>query len=294
MIFTGSAVALVTPFTEDGVNFGTLEQMLEYQIERGSDAILILGTTGEPATMSPEEKDEVIRFTFRTVGSRIPVIVGVGGNDTRAAARSAAAARDGGAAAVLAVTPYYNKCSADGLIRHFTTIADEGKLPVIIYNVPSRTAVNITAEQFSELLLHPHIEAIKEASGDISQVADMAHAAQGRGAVYCGNDDQTVPVMSLGGQGVISVVANLMPDYMHDMTMSYLNGDHETARDMQLELNPLVRTLFSEVNPIPVKTALALMGFDVGDVRLPLTRLSEEKTRQLQKEMEVFGLLDRF
>ncbi|MBD5560842.1 MAG: 4-hydroxy-tetrahydrodipicolinate synthase [Clostridia bacterium] len=294
MIFTGSAVALATPFTDDGINFATLERLLEFQIEGGTDAILVLGTTGEPATMSPEEKDELLRFVFRRVDGRTPLIVGVGGNNTRAAAESAARARDMGAAAVLAVTPYYNKCSQDGLIRHFTTIADAGRLPVIVYNVPGRTAVNISAAQFSELLLHPHIEAIKEASGDISQVADMAHAAQGRGAVYSGNDDQIVPVLSLGGSGVISVAANLMPGYVHDMVDSYQNGSHETARRMQLELNPLVRALFSEVNPIPVKTALSLMGFDMGDVRLPLTPLAEDKTRELQKEMEVFGLLDQF
>lgn len=294
MMFTGSAVALATPFTEDGINFSTLEKMLEYQVERGSDAIVILGTTGEPATMSPEEKDALVKFTLRTVGGRVPVIVGVGGNDTRAAARSAAAARDQGAAAVLAVTPYYNKCSADGLIRHFTTIADAGALPVIVYNVPSRTSVNITPAQFSELLRHPHISGIKEASGNISQVADMAAVAQDRAAVYSGNDDQILPVLSLGGQGVISVAANLMPDYVHDLVGSYLSGDHETARRMQLALNPLIRALFSEVNPIPVKTALTLMGFDMGEVRLPLTPLGVDKTRTLQKEMEVFGLLDLF
>lgn len=294
MIFTGSAVALATPFTDDGVNFDTLEKMLEFQVKGGTDAVVVLGTTGEPATMSREEKDAVVRFTLKTVAGRTPVVVGVGGNDTRAAAESAARARDLGAAAVLAVTPYYNKCSAEGLIRHFTTIADAGELPVIIYNVPSRTTVNITAPQFGELLLHPHIAAIKEASGNISQVADMAHVAQGRGAVYSGNDDQIVPILSLGGQGVISVAANLLPEYVHDMVESYLHGDHETARNMQLELNPLVRALFSEVNPIPVKTALSLMGLDMGEVRLPLTPLAEDKTRELQKEMEVFGLLDLF
>lgn len=294
MIFEGSAVALATPFLEDGIDYGALEKLLEFQIDGGTDAVVLLGTTGEPATMDAGEKEALLQFAFRIVGGRVPLIVGVGGNNTREAARNAARARDLGAAGVLAVTPYYNKCSDDGLLAHFTAIADEGKVPVIVYNVPGRTCVNITPEQFMKLLDHPYIEAIKEASGDISQVALMSAAAEGRGTVYSGNDDQVVPVLALGGAGVISVAANLLPRYMHDMVRAFLDGRHHDARRMQLALAPLVRALFSEVNPIPVKRALDLMGLGGGHVRLPLTPLSEEKTQILQKEMEAFGLLDRF
>lgn len=294
MIFEGSACAVATPFTEDGVDFDALTRLLEYQIENGTDALVTLGTTGEPATMTEAEKDAVIAHTFRTVGGRIPVIVGVGGNNTREAARKAAEARDKGAAGVLAVTPYYNKCSAEGLLAHFTMIADTGQLPVIVYNVPSRTCVNITPGQFSELLDHPHIAGIKEASGDISQVAQMAGVCGTRGAIYSGNDDQVVPVLALGGSGVISVAANIIPGFMHEMTAAFLEGNHKKAREMQLTAAPLIQALFSEVNPIPVKQALSLMGLSAGGVRLPLTPLSEEKTQLLRKEMEAFGLIGRF
>lgn len=291
MIFEGSAVALATPFTEDGINLETLEQLVRFQLKGGTDAILVNGTTGEPATTTQEEKEQIVAATVRAVNGRVPVIVGVGGNNTRACADSARKARDLGAQAVLAVTPYYNKCETSGLIRHFETIADAAEIPVIVYNIPSRTNVNVTPQAFLRLSQHPGIVAIKEASGNISQIAEVIRLAGDQADVYSGNDDHVVPVLSLGGKGVISVLANIMPAYMHEMVRSYRSGNPDKARQMQLEVNGLVHALFSEVNPIPVKTALRLMGFDMGYVRLPLTRLSPEKERRLIEQMNIFGLV---
>lgn len=291
MIFEGSAVALATPFTEDGINFETLEQLLWLHINSGTDAIVISGTTGEPSTMSDQERDDLVDFTMKTAGERLPVIVGVGGNNTRAAAEAAARAAEKGASGVLAVTPYYNKCSETGLVAHFTAIADAAGIPVIVYNVPSRTGVNLTPDILARIAHHPMIQAVKEASGDISQVAEMIRVAGHHVDFYSGNDDHIVPVLSLGAKGVISVAANIMPSYMHEMVTAFRSGDTEKARLMQLGINGLVRELFSEVNPIPVKSALRLMGYDMGDVRLPLTRLSPEKERRLHEQMTLMGLL---
>lgn len=291
MIFEGSAVALVTPFADSGINVGVLSDLIEFQIEGGTDAILVNGTTGEPPTTTAEEKVLLIEETIQRVAGRVPVIVGVGGNNTAAAAREAARAREAGAHAVLAVTPYYNRCTQDGLLAHFEKIADAADLPVIVYNIPGRTSMNITPELFAKLAHHPRIEAIKEASGDISQIAETARLAAGMADIYSGNDDHIVPVLSLGGKGVISVLANIMPRYVHDMVAAYRSGDTDTALDMQLGVNGLVHALFSEVNPIPVKTALHALGFAVGDVRLPLTPLSAANERRLIAEMEIMGLI---
>lgn len=292
MIFEGSAVALATPFTEDGINLDTLEQLVLFQMRHGTDAILVNGTTGEPATTTDEEKEQVVRTTVRVVDGQVPVIVGVGGNNTKACADAARKARDLGAQAVLAVSPYYNKCETAGLIQHFETIADAAEIPVIVYNIPSRTNVNITPQVFLRLAQHPDIVAIKEASGNISQITETIRLAGDQASVYSGNDDHVVPVLSVGGCGVISVAANIMPAYMHEMVHAYRSGNPDKARQMQLEVNGLVRALFSEVNPIPVKTALRLMGFDMGYVRLPLTRLSPDKERHLIEQMNIFGLVD--
>lgn len=291
MIFEGSAVALVTPFGDDGINVEVLRALIEFQIGEQTDAILINGTTGEPPTMQPEEKTVLIEETIRQVDGRVPVIVGVGGNSTRTAAQEANRAREAGAQAVLAVTPYYNRCTDDGLIAHFETIADAAELPVIVYNIPGRTSMNITPELFARLVQHPWIQAIKEASGNISQITETARLTSGQADIYSGNDDHIVPVLSLGGKGVISVLSNIMPRYVHDLVMAYRTGETETALQMQLGVNGLVHALFSEVNPIPVKTALHALGYAVGDVRLPLTPLSSRNEMRLLREMELLGLI---
>lgn len=291
MIFEGSAVALATPFTDDGINVDTLEQLLQFHLKNRTDAILVNGTTGEPATSTNEEKDIVVSTAVRVVDGRLPIIVGVGGNNTKECARLAARARDLGAQAVLAVTPYYNKCETKGLVQHFETIADAAGIPLIVYNIPSRTNVNVSPEVFLRLTHHPGIVAIKEASGNISQIAETIRLTGDHAAIYSGNDDHVVPVLSLGGCGVISVLANIMPAYTHEMVRAYRSGETEKARQMQLEVNGLVHALFSEVNPIPVKTALRLMGFDMGCVRAPLTQLSPEKERRLIEQMNIFGLV---
>lgn len=293
MIFEGSAVALVTPFDDNGINVDVLADLIEFQIEGGTDAIVINGTTGEPPTMREEEKVRLIEETIQRVAGRVPVIVGVGGNNTQNAAAEARRAKSAGAQAVLAVTPYYNRCTDSGLLAHFKTIADTTDLPVIVYNIPGRTAMNITPELFAKLAQHEQIAAIKEASGDISQIAEIARLTAGLADIYSGNDDHIVPVLSLGGKGVVSVLANIMPRYVHELVHAYRSGDTEAALSMQLNVNGLVHALFSEVNPIPVKAALHAMGFAVGDVRLPLTPLSASNERRLLREMELMGLVDQ-
>lgn len=292
MIFTGSCVALVTPFGDEGVNVPVLSELIDFQINGGSDAILVNGTTGEPSTMSERERDDVVAHAVAQIAGRVPLIVGVGGNNTQACADAAARARKEGANAVLAVTPYYNRCTDEGLVIHFERIADAAQIPVIIYNIPSRTNINVTPEILVQLSAHPMVQAVKEASGNISQITETARLTRNNLDIYSGNDDHIVPVLSIGGVGVISVLANIMPGYVHDMVTAYQSGDVTSALNMQLEINGLVHMLFSEVNPIPVKAALARMGFDVGDVRLPLTPLSPANERRLYAEMDVMGLLD--
>lgn len=292
MIFKGSGVALCTPFNDYGINFDTLEQLIEFQIANGTDAIIICGTTGEPATMTEDEQKSVIEFTISKVNGRLPVIAGIGGNNTLKVIEHAKAARDLGASGALAVTPYYNKCTPSGLYNHFLKIADNVDLPIIVYNVPSRTGVNLTPDIFSKLAEHKNIAAIKEASANISQIGEYARVSERKADIYSGNDDQVVPILSLGGIGVISVAANIIPQYMHDMVEAYLNGENEKARKMQLDALPLINALFSEVNPIPVKTALRLMGYDMGELRAPLCELETDHLETLINELKNFKLTE--
>ncbi len=290
-IFEGSAVALVTPFTKDGINFSALKRLLDFQLGNGTDALVICGTTGEPATMTLEEKHSVMKYAIDYVAGRKPVILGTGGNNTSSVIAESKYAQSLGADALLIVTPYYNKCSQDGLVKHFFAVADAVELPIIIYNVPGRTGVNITPATLARLAKHPNIQAIKEASGNISQIAEMARLVKGKMDLYSGNDDQIVPILSLGGKGVISVLANVAPQAAHDICASYLAGDVKTACDLQLHYNPLNSALFSDVNPIPVKTALNLMGFEAGPLRLPLSDMSAQGEEALRKVLQSYDLI---
>lgn len=292
MIFKGSGVALCTPFTDTGINFDTLERLIEYQIDNGTDAIIVCGTTGEPATMTDDEQKSIIEFTVSKVNGKLPVIAGIGGNNTQKVLSNAQSAQNLGADGVLAVTPYYNKCTPAGLYNHFSFIADNVDIPVIVYNVPSRTGVNLTPDVFSNLAEHQNIAAIKEASANISQISEYARVSEGKADIYSGNDDQVIPILSLGGIGVISVAANIIPRYMHDMVDLYLKGDNENARKMQLKGLPLINALFSEVNPIPVKTALRLLGYDMGELRAPLCEMETEHLEALITEMKKFNLME--
>lgn len=285
-IFEGSAVAIATPFKDDKVNFSELRKLIEYQIENKTDAIVVCGTTGESSTMSEEEIFETIKFTVDTVNKRIPVIAGTGSNCTNTAIRRTKFAEKVGADGVLLVTPYYNKTSQEGLIAHYTEIAQSTNLPIILYNVPSRTGVNINPETVKELSKIDNIVGIKEASGNISQVAHIASLTKDDFSIYSGNDDQIIPILSLGGKGVISVLANILPEETHNMIASYLNGDRITAKGLQLKYLNLIHLLFSDVNPIPVKDALNIIGFDYKEPRKPLIPLAEEKHKALKKEMK--------
>ncbi|AEE95934.1 4-hydroxy-tetrahydrodipicolinate synthase [Mahella australiensis] len=288
-VFTGSGVALVTPFTKDGVNFDALEQMIEFQIAGGTDALIVCGTTGEPSTMTAKEKHDTIKFSIERVNHRIPVIAGTGGNNTAEVIEASVDAQQLGADALLIVTPYYNKTTQKGLVEHYTAIANAVDIPIIIYNVPSRTGLNMTPSTLEKLSHVRNIAGMKEASGNIVQVAEMARLCSDRIDIYSGNDDQVVPILSLGGKGVISVVANIAPKDTHDMVIKFLNGDIEGSRQLQFKLNPLVEALFIEVNPIPVKTALNLMGFNAGNLRLPLTEMSESNLAFLRQRMIEYG-----
>lgn len=290
-IFKGSAVALCTPFTQDGVNYEELKKLLDFQIENKTDAILVCGTTGEPSTMTGEEKRGVITTAVQHVAGRVPVIAGTGGNNTAEAIEDAVFAEQAGADALLVVTPYYNKCSQDGAVAHYFAIADAVGIPIIVYNVPSRTGFNLLPATFARLAEHKNLAAIKEASGNISQIVETARLVQGKMDLYSGNDDQTVPLLSLGGKGVISVMSNVAPRAMHDLCAAYLSGNVKQATQMQLDLNPLFSVLFSDVNPIPAKTALNMMGFAAGPLRLPLSPMSSAASDKLQTTLKEYGLI---
>ena len=290
VVFTGSATAMVTPFAESGPNLAALDALIDFQIEGGTDALVVCGTTGEPSTMELSEEVVVIRRAVERVHGRIPVIAGAGSNDTAFAVRSARQAQELGADALLLVTPYYNKTTQQGLIRHFCTVADAVELPILLYNVPSRTGLNLQPATLKALAQHPNIVGVKEASGNIEQVVEIA-ALCPELALYSGNDDQVVPLLALGGKGVISVAANVVPRKVHDMVRLWLEGDHAGSLALQLELLPLIKALFSEVNPIPVKTALNDMGFACGPLRLPLIEMQENNHARLREEMRRFGLL---
>ncbi|MBQ9276159.1 MAG: 4-hydroxy-tetrahydrodipicolinate synthase [Clostridia bacterium] len=288
IIFEGTATALITPFANGKVDFSALAKLLDFQYENGVNAVVILGTTGEPATMTQEEKDAVVRLAVKKLKGKIPIIVGAGANSTQTATLNVKRAERLGADGVLVVTPYYNKCTQTGLVKHYVEIAKATNLPIICYNVPSRTGVNLLPETFAKLAEIDNIVAIKEASGNIAQIAKLARLVENRAVIYSGDDGITVPIMSLGGKGVISVASNVVPRYVSDMTTAYLDGDHEKAREMQLDMLPLVDALFAEVNPIPVKKACELVGISRGEVRLPLTKASKKTTNTLKKELAKF------
>lgn len=292
-IFEGAGVALITPFKENGeVNFEKLEELVEEQIAGGTDAIIACGTTGESSTMTHEEDDEVIRFICNKVNHRIPVIAGTGSNCTREAVSKSIAAEKAGADGLLVVTPYYNKATQKGLIQHFTTIANAVSIPVILYHIPGRTGVTMKPETIVTLCKEvPNIVGVKEASGDFSAIAEIMHLSGGEIDVYSGNDDQIVPLLAVGGKGVISVLSNVAPRQTHEICASFFRGDVETSRRMQLEALPLINALFCEVNPIPVKAALNLMGKEVGPMRLPLTTMEEQNQERLAKAMREYGIL---
>ena len=290
-IFEGCGTAIATPFTEDGVNYEEFGKLLENQIANGVDAIIVCGTTGESATMSEEEKKEVIKFAIDKVNKRTKVVIGTGSNNTTSAIKMSKYAEEAGADALLVVTPYYNKTTQKGLVAHYKAIAESVSLPIIMYSVPSRTGVNITPETCLELSKIENIVAIKEASGNISQVAKIASLCKDNLDIYSGNDDQVIPLLSLGGKGVISVLSNVMPKYTHEMVHKYLDGDVKEACKMQLDVLDLIDALFCEVNPIPVKYALNLMGYNFGKPRMPLIELSDGNKEKLKEVMKKHNLI---
>jgi 4-hydroxy-tetrahydrodipicolinate synthase len=291
LIFRGAGVAIITPFTEDGVNFPELAKIIEDQIAKGTDAVVITGTSGESATMSDEEHKAAIKFAVEKVHGRVPVIAGTGSNETAYAVQLSQYAEEVGADALLVVTPYYNKCTQRGLIQHFTAIADRVHIPIIMYNVPSRTGVCIQIDTYAKLAKHPNIVAVKEASGDLSAILRIRRACGDELAVYSGNDDQIVPILSLGGQGVISVLSNIAPRETHAMCQLYFDGKVKEASDMQIAYSELIDALFCEVNPIPIKTAMRLMGYAAGPLRLPLCDMEEAHLERLRQAMRERGLL---
>ena len=290
-VFTGSGVAIITPFTNEGVDYGALAQLLEFQLQNGTDAVIVCGTTGEAATMTPEERSRTIETVVDKVGGRVPVIAGTGSNCTETAIVQSREAEAAGVDGVLVVTPYYNKATQRGLVRHYQAIADKVTKPVILYKVPSRTGVNIAPKTALELSKNPLICGIKEASGNISQIGQVAALCGDELPLYSGNDDQVVPILSLGGKGVISVVANVAPAAMHRMCQLWFEGKTAESLALQLELMGLCNAMFCDVNPIPVKAALNMMGFAAGPCRLPLVELSEENAALVRRELEKAALL---
>ncbi|MBQ2945894.1 MAG: 4-hydroxy-tetrahydrodipicolinate synthase [Clostridia bacterium] len=290
-IFTGAGVAVVTPFTPDNkVNYEKLASLVDYQIKKGTDAIIICGTTGESSTLTDEEHTKAIECAIKATAGRVPVIAGTGSNDTDYAVWLTKEAKDLGADAVLSVTPYYNKASQAGLAKHFTKIADSVDIPMILYNVPSRTGCNIALDTYKELAKHKNIVATKEASGNISAIASI-FAECPELDVYSGNDDQTLPILALGGKGVISVASNVIPAEMHSICDLYFKGETEKAKEIFFKYLKLMNDLFIDVNPIPVKCALNYMGFDVGDLRLPMCELSEKNAEYLKNVLKCYSLL---
>ena len=291
-IFKGAGVAIVTPMKADGeVNYDVLGEMLEAQIQGGTDAIIICGTTGESATLTEEEHSAVIRYAIKKVNKRIPVIAGTGSNCTATAIKLSKEAEKDGADGLLLVTPYYNKATQNGLIAHYKAVANAVNIPIILYTVTSRTGCNLLPETIAKLVKNvKNIVGVKEASGNISQIAKVKLLCGDDVDLYSGNDDQVVPILSLGGIGVISVLSNVAPKETHDMVMDYLNGDLEKAREMQLKALPLINALFSEVNPIPVKKAMSFMGWEAGPLRAPLSEMEDAHAEVLRQAMKDFGI----
>lgn len=293
-VFTGVCTALITPFREDGsIDHEQLENLIERQIAAGVDAICLCGTTGESATLSVEEHEEVLRIGIRTVKGRCKLIAGTGSNDTKTALHLSLFAAQAGADALLMVTPYYNKTSQSGLIRHYTYVADRVNCPMLLYNVPSRTGVSFTAETYQTLSTHHNINGIKEASGNFTLIANTFSLCGERMNLWSGNDDHVIAMMALGAKGVISVMANLLPEVMVEMTHAFLTGRTQLASALQIEYTPLISALFSEVNPIPLKCAMKAAGLDSGILRLPLCEMSEEQQTRLLRELKKSGILAR-
>ena len=291
-VFTGAGVAIVTPMFEDGsVNYDVLGQLIEYQIENGTDAIISCGTTGESATLDNQEHCDVLSYTIKKVNGRVPVVAGTGSKDTPYAVELSRHAQEAGADALLMVTPYYNKTSQTGLINHYHYVADRVDVPIILYNVPSRTGCNIQPTTYVELAKHPNIVATKEASGDISSIAKTISLCGDDLAVYSGNDDQVIPILSLGGKGVISVFSNIYPQKMHQICAEFFNGNTEKSRDMMLHYLDLMNGLFCDVNPIPVKEAMNMMGYQCGPCRMPLAPMSESAKVSLAALLKKHGLI---
>lgn len=289
-IFTGSAVAIVTPFTEDGVDFDTLGKLLDFQLENGTDAVVVCGTTGEASTMTYEERAETIGFCVRHVGGRVPVIAGSGSNSTENAVTLSREAEHRGADGLLVVTPYYNKASQAGLIRHYRTVAAATSLPIILYNVPSRTGVSIAPETYAALSEVPNIVGVKEASGNLGNIQRTLALCPEDFSIWSGNDDETVPICALGGKGVISVVANVLPSETHRLTQLCLKNDFSSAGKLQVHLKEFCDAMFCEVNPIPVKTALSLLGWRVGELRSPMCPPSPENLERIKAVLAKYGL----
>lgn len=291
-IFRGVATALITPLNENGVDYGAFGRLIDWQIEQGINALVIAGTTGEGSTLTDEEHKEVLRFSVERAAGRVPIIAGTGSNDTAYAVELSRHACESGADALLVVTPYYNKATQKGLIAMYTAIADASTKPLILYNVPSRTGVNIEPSTYAALAGHPNIAAIKEANGNISKIVETASLLNGRLDIYSGNDDQVVPLLSIGGMGVISVLSNIMPARTVEMCDRWFAGDTAGAAALQRELLPLINALFSQVNPIPIKAAMAAMGLCENYLRLPLTPMEEEPWQRLRALMVQQGLLN--
>lgn len=290
-VFTGAATAIITPFRDNAVDYDDFGRLIDWQIAEGIDAIVVAGTTGEASTLTDEEHKKVISFCVDRVAGRVPVIAGTGSNDTDYAIGLSKYACEAGADALLLVTPYYNKATQGGLIASFTAVADAVDKPCILYNVPSRTGCNIKPETAAKLAEHENIVAIKEASGDISQIAATARAVGDKLDIYSGNDDQILPILSLGGKGVISVLSNLCPHETSLICKKYFEGDTKTATEMQLKYLPLINSLFCEVNPIPVKRAMAEMGYGKNELRLPLTPMEPENVKRLLRDMKENGII---
>ena len=289
-VFTGSGVAIITPFNENGIDFDSLGNLIDFHLNNNTDAIIVCGTTGEAATMPDEEHLSAIEYTVKRVNKKIPVIAGTGSNDTVHGIKLSKEAQRLGADALLVVTPYYNKTNKQGLINHFTAIAESVNIPIILYNVPSRTGMNISLEVLEELVKIDNIVGIKEASGNASYLMEVAARFGDRLDIYSGNDDIIVPVMSVGGKGVISVLANVLPKETHDICKLYLDGKTEESMRLQFKYLDLINTLFCEVNPIPVKTALNLMGFNVGKLRMPLYEMDEKNKQRLINSLKCAGV----
>ena len=290
-IFTGSCVALITPFKDNKIDFDRFRELIDWHIENGTDAILVAGTTGETSTLTDQEHLDLLRVAGEHIAGRVPYIAGTGSNDTAYSIMLSKYAEEQGADAVLVINPYYNKSTQKGIYVHIKAIADAIKVPIIVYNVPSRTGANISVSTMQKLAEIPNVQAVKEASGDISQITEIARTCSGKLDVYSGNDDQTLPILSVGGKGIISVSANIIPKDMHDLVAAFMDGDVDRAREMQFSTNLINLAMFYETNPIPVKTAMRLLGTDTGEMRLPLVEMEEANEARLVEALKEYGLL---